>query len=260
MAPWYLIDDRTPLPAARNMAVDEALFQYCHHSRASFLRLYSWDLPSFSFGASQRAGRAIDRDFISAHGGAWVRRITGGKTVLHHREVTYSVVSSADVFFQDHDLLASYLLISQVLVSALRSLGLPAELSAGSPAELSRSANPCFSFPTRHEIEVAGRKIVGSAQKRDRQALLQHGSIPLAMDYDLYAGGSRFPADRLRQSMVSLGEISTRGDADLRAALIAAFAEFAGTGLVPFSSQDLDPAELAALEAKYGSDRWNFLL
>jgi len=260
MTPWYLVDGEPPGTPAHNMAVDEALFQFCHRTQASFLRLYAWDRPSFSFGASQRVERAIDRHYIAANGGAWVRRITGGKTVLHHREVTYAVVSSADVFFRDHDLLESYLLISQVLVKALRSLDLPAELSTGSPAELSRSANPCFSFPTRHEIEVGGRKMIGSAQKRDRQALLQHGSIPLAMDYDLYAGGSRFPAERLKQSMVPLSELTSRGAADLRAALVAAFTGFAGTDLVPFSSQSLDPVEVAALEAKYESDHWNFLL
>ena len=72
---------------------------------------------------------------------------TGGKTVLHDHEITYAVVSSEDLFFKEHDLHQSYMLISRVLVQAMRSLGVDASLSKGSAAELSRSSNPCFSFP-----------------------------------------------------------------------------------------------------------------
>lgn len=162
---WFLLLETEPRRAAENMARDEYMFQLCHESKRGFLRIYAWERPSFSTGVSQKAAKALDLDFIKANGCDYVRRISGGKTVLHDHEITYAVASSEDLFFKEHDLHQSYLLISRVLVRALQSLGVAATLSAGSPAELSRSLNPCFSFPTPNEIEVSGKKIIGSAQK-----------------------------------------------------------------------------------------------
>jgi lipoate-protein ligase A len=260
MSSWFLLAEPEPLPAAENMARDEHLFNLCHEKKRGFLRLYAWAKPSFSIGVSQKAQRALNIEFIRANGGEYVRRLTGGKAVLHHREITYAVVSSEDLFFKEHDLHQSYMLISRVLVQAIRSLGVEASLSKGSAAELSRSSNPCFSFPTPHEIEVAGRKIVGSAQKRDKQALLQHGSIPLAMDYDLYAGGANFPAAALRQSMTTWGDISLREPRELLEALVQGFREFTGGSLEPFEFSAEDRRCIGELREKYASDAWNLSL
>ncbi len=260
MPSWFLLSELEPLPAAENMARDEHLFCLCHESKRGYLRLYSWAKPTFSIGVSQRWQRALDLDFIHRRGCEYVRRVTGGKAVLHHHEVTYSVVSSEDLFFREHDLHQSYMLISRVIVQALRSLGIDALLSAGSAAELSRSHHPCFSFPTPHEIEVGSRKIVGSAQKRDKQALLQHGSIPLAMDYDLYAGGARFPAEALRQSMTTWGDISPRPADDLKEALVRGFRGFVGRDLEPVTFAPEDRERIAQLREKYASDAWNLSL
>jgi lipoate-protein ligase A len=260
MPSWFLLLEPEPLPAAENMARDELLFSLCHEAKRGFLRLYAWATPSFSIGVSQKAAQALDLEFIRDRGCEYVRRITGGKAVLHHREVTYAVASSEDLFFREHDLHQSYLLISRVLVTALRALGVDAVLSRGSAAELSRSSNPCFSFPTPHEVEVQGRKIVGSAQKRDRQALLQHGSIPLAMDYELYAGGARFPAAALRDSMVTWGDVSPLGEEDLRAAIAHAFRGLVGVDLEPMVFGAAERERIVPLREKYASDAWNLSL
>jgi lipoate-protein ligase A len=98
---------------------------------------------------------------------------------------------------------------------------------------------------------------VGSAQKRDRQALLQHGSIPLAMDYALYAGGAKFPAAVLQQSMTTWGDLSMRGALDLREALVRSFREFVGGELAPMAFTPDDQARIARLREKYSSDAWN---
>lgn len=260
MPSWFLLAEPEPLPAAENMARDEHLFNLCHEKKQGFLRLYAWEKPTFSIGVSQRAQRALNVEFIKRNGCEYVRRITGGKAVLHHREITYAVASSEDLFFREHDLHQSYLLISRVLVQAIRSLGVDAVLSKGSASELSRSHNPCFSFPTAHEIEVAGSKIVGSAQKRDRQALLQHGSIPLSMDYDLYAGGANFPAAALRKSMTTWSDISAREAHELRGALAASFRDFSGSDLVPMAFSAADGLRIGELREKYASDAWNLSL
>jgi len=257
MPAWFLLLEPEPLSAAENMARDETLFNLCHEKKCGFLRLYAWEKPTFSIGISQKVKRTLDLDFIRGQGCKYVRRLTGGKAVLHNVEITYAVASSEDLFFKEHDLHQSYMLISRVLVQAIRSLGVDATLSKGSAAELSRSHNPCFSFPTPHEIEVRGKKIVGSAQKRDKVALLQHGSIPLAMDYDLYAGGANFAAAMLQKSMTTWGDISPRRPDELKEALVRGFRDFVKADLVQmaFSSGDLD--RVAALREKYSSDAWN---
>jgi len=257
MPAWFLLLEPEPLSAAENMARDEALFNLCHEKKCGFLRLYDWEKPTFSIGVSQKVKHTLDLEFIRRQGCEYVRRLTGGKAVLHNVEITYAVASSEDLFFKEHDLHQSYMLISRVLVQAIRSLGVNATLSKGSAAELSRSHNPCFSFSTPHEIEVQGKKIVGSAQKRDKVALLQHGSIPLSMDYDLYAGGANFAAAMLKKSMTTWGDISPCGPDELKNALVCGFRDFVKADLVQFAFSPEDLDRVATLREKYSSDDWN---
>ena len=190
MPKWFLLYDSEPLPGADNMARDEYLYNLCHQEKFGFLRIYSCSAPTFSIGASQKTSRAINLPYLEQHNLAFVRRITGGKTVLHDNEVTYAVISSEDIFFKDNDLYNSYMLIAGFLMKVLESIGIKAQLSGSSSYALARSNQPCFSFPTANEIEIKGKKIIGSAQKRDKYALLQHGSIPLSMNFNMYAQGT----------------------------------------------------------------------
>ena len=257
---WFLLLETEPRRAAENMARDEYLFRLCHESKRGFFRIYAWERPSFSTGVSQKAAKVLNLDFIKTNGCDYVRRISGGKTVLHDQEITYAVASSEDLFFKEHDLHQSYLLISRILVQALQSLGVEATLSKGSTSELSRSHNPCFSFPTPNEIEVNGKKIIGSAQKRDKQALLQHGSIPLSMNYDLYAGGANSSAPFIKKSMTTWSDISNRSRQELTVALVQSFRSFIGTDFYQMDFNQEDQRQLAALTEKYGSDAWNLVL
>jgi len=259
MAVWFLLFDKQPLPPAENMARDEYLFNLCHKKKMGVFRIYSWKKPTFSFGVSQKINKAIHMQFIreSKDAFAYVRRITGGKTVLHNDEITYSVISSENIFYRDNDLFRSYMLISTVLVNAFNSLGLKAYLSKGSSSHLSKSNNPCFSFPTPNELEINGKKIVGSAQKRDNQALLQHGSIPLSMNYEDYAAGTRSKADLIKKSMTTLEEVSNITKEDLSQALINNFQDFIHQHLEVFEFDPNDQIALAELKKKYKSTDWN---
>jgi lipoate-protein ligase A len=258
MSQWFLLSDENPLPAALNMARDEYLFKLCHEKKIGFLRLYAWRKPTFSFGVSQRLTRAIDIDFVQQNKFSYVRRITGGKTVLHDDEVTYAVASSEDIFHRDNDLYRSYMLISTVLMNAFRAMGVDAYLSKGSPSHLSKSNHPCFSFPTPHELEIDGKKIVGSAQKRDNQALLQHGSIPVSMNYERYAAGTNSRPGIIKKSMTTLSEVSQKGKEDLRQALIASFEDFIRRPLEVFQFEPTDQEAIAEIEEKYKSTAWNY--
>jgi len=258
MSYWYLINEIKPLPAAENMARDEYLFNLCHTRKAGFFRLYSWATPSFSFGVSQQIKKVLDLAYIEKIGFSYVRRITGGKVVLHDDEMTYAVISSEDIFYREHDLYQSYMLIAEVLVDAFRRLNLDAALSGGSPAKLSRSNHPCFSFPTPNEIEIAGKKIVGSAQKRDHTALLQHGSIPNTMDYKRYARGTHSQPEFIAGSMTTLAQVSKKSPAGLKSALIDSFQSFIGSELQSFEFEEKQRKDIAELAKKYASKEWNF--
>ena len=144
------------------------------------LRVYSWTSPTLSFGRNQTASGAYDRGRLAERGIGVVRRPTGGRAILHDREVTYSVVGpTADA----GDLGESYARINRLLIAALCRLGLDAivvdrtDPSLKDPELERRGPLPCFHHPSAGEITLHGRKLVGSAQWRCSDALLQHGSI-----------------------------------------------------------------------------------
>ena len=159
------------------MAADEALLDRVVRSGGAFLRLYRWDPPTLSIGRNQR----IDVTPGVPH----VRRPTGGKAVWHDDEVTYAVAAPIALFGSLRD---AYCQIHTRFVAALRSLGVDASLAPYRPpvrplrfaqGRLSDGPTSCFASPVGGEILVNGRKLVGSAQVRRADALLQHGSILL---------------------------------------------------------------------------------
>lgn len=151
------------------MAADESLLDRVVRSGGAFLRLYRWDPPTLSIGRNQR----ID----VTPGVPLVRRPTGGKAVWHEDEVTYAVAAPIAQFGSLRD---AYCQIHTWLVAALRSLGVDASLAPYRPTvRPSDGPTSCFATPVGGEILVNGRKLVGSAQVRRSNALLQHGSILL---------------------------------------------------------------------------------
>lgn len=205
MTDWELICDREPLPGSWNMAVDEYLFLLAQKSQKTYLRFYTWLRPTASLGCSQDINKVLNLEECRKRGVDVVRRMTGGKLVLHHLEVTYSVASArADLFTPTLE--GSYRLISEALVLGLRSMGLPAELAASTPAAYARSHLPCFAYPARNEVEINGRKAIGSAQKRSGLSFLQHGSIPLVKEVELLSAISYGLDPARADSMTSLSD------------------------------------------------------
>lgn len=260
MSNWYFIEEKEPLSPFLNMAIDEHLFNICHNEISGFLRIYSWDRPSFSIGISQKVSRSVDLDYIKKNKFGFVRRITGGKTVLHNDEITYSVISSEEKFFKDNDLYKSYSLIADIILRTLNRADMKAELSKGSHSSLSKSSNPCFSFPTPNEIEVGGKKIVGSAQKRDKTALLQHGSIPISMNYSIYSGGTGFSERAIRRNMTTIRDESGISRDALVSHFVSSFEEFIGRSFKKYEFSENDRKEIRTLKEKYESEEWNLSL
>ncbi|HSA94503.1 MAG TPA: biotin/lipoate A/B protein ligase family protein [Acidobacteriota bacterium] len=249
------------MPGAWNMAVDEFLFQRAGDDSATYLRFYQWALPTVSLGYAQTAARVVDAAFCRRHGVDIVRRPTGGKLVLHHGEATYAVASSDVETFTD-TLRDSYQRISKALLKGLELMGLTPSLAETSPPFYAKGTMPCFAFPARDEIEIAGKKIVGSAQKRTGALFLQHGSIPMRKDEGLLASVSTPGKTPEREAgMTSIGEALGRTVefAWVAERLCAGFSEFFGVELEPLALGPEDMASITTLcDTRYATDAWTF--
>ena len=171
------------LSGAENMGCDMALMERARATGEAVVRVYSWSAPTLSFGRNQKT-TGYDRDTLAQKGIAVVRRPTGGRAILHHREITYSVTAPAEA---GGSIAAEYAWINELLLAALRSLGVPAEIAYRSERAPAPDANPCFATATPGEITAGGRKLAGSAQYRHDGALLQHGSILVSDDQSALA-------------------------------------------------------------------------
>lgn len=189
----------SPSPASWNMAVDHCLME----SDSAWIRFYQWEKPSISLGYFQPLTE-INMPFVLSQGDrmALVRRITGGKAVLHQHELTYSI--SAPVHYFPGHLRDSYAIIARGLQMGLKELGIQCDMVERTPEKL--EGGNCFQVPGWYEIVHGKKKLIGSAQTRRRGRLLQHGSLLLDKDIPLTRSVFRQdPADRLQS--VSLKEI-----------------------------------------------------
>ncbi|HEU0013339.1 MAG TPA: lipoate--protein ligase family protein [Longimicrobium sp.] len=191
---WRLLDT-PPAPGAWNMAVDEALADSVREGGPPVLRFYRWEPACLSLGRNQPSD-GYDRAEIARRGLDVVRRPTGGRAVLHHRELTYSAALPDGALGSPRE---AYTAINRALVAGLRRLGVPARVQGASGQRApAPSLAPCFEQPVEGEVVAAGRKLLGSAQRRERGVVLQHGSLPLHDDQSavaaLVAGGGPPPA------------------------------------------------------------------
>lgn len=257
---WNLIVDKTPLKGPMNMAVDEHLFRSLREKPQTYLRFYRWKKPTVSLGYSQRVLNVVDVANCRRQGIDIVRRMTGGKLVLHHKEVTYSLCSSDEETFTP-TLAESYRLVSQALMRGLERMGLEPYLADSPPDLYAKGDLPCFSYPARNEIEVDGKKIVGSAQKRVGSRFIQHGSIPLEEDGGLLKSISFLDGKESNIRMISLSQALGRkvsSDWPIEH-LRAGFSEYFGIVLKPkiFSKREME-AILKIQRERYESEAWTF--
>ena len=185
MTGWRLLVTE-PLDGASNMALDEAmLLARIKNVAPPTLRFFSWNPPTISLGYGQRLDARINVDACRQLGVGLVRRPTGGSAIYHdtiEREVTYSVVARGGDFEGSGDLLETYRWIGAGLTAGLRRLGVDAEMVPVKPSDPATTPAFCFARTGSYEIEVGGKKLIGSAQRRQAGAFLQHGSILLGAD------------------------------------------------------------------------------
>src|SRR2546426_5796703 len=176
-AGWRLLHD-PPAEGAWNMAVDEVLLDgVAAGSAPPTLGFYTWTPACLSLGYFQPFS-VVNVEGCRGLGIDIVRRPTGGRAILHDRELTYSIALPASVLGHDAGVLPSYRRLSLALQAGLRRLGINVGLAPESETPTRAVHGPaCFDRPSAHEILLQGRKAGGSAQVRRAGALLHHGSI-----------------------------------------------------------------------------------
>ena len=257
-----------PARGAWNMAVDEALLESVWRKTSlPVLRLYAWEPPCLSLGYAQPLPD-VDLARLEAHGWDLVRRPTGGRAILHTDEITYSVAAPPDEERLAGTVLEAYHRLAQALLAALQRLGLPAEIQEGSAAPSGPNANPvCFEVPSASEITVRGKKLVGSAQARRKEGILQHGSLPLTGDLSRIVEVLAYPDEEVRRRAAArLLERAATAESVLghpvsweqaSRAFQSAFQDVLG---LEFKAEGLSAAELARVEelvrVKYSHPDW----
>lgn len=251
LAPRWRLLVSAPADGATNMAVDHALLDRAASSDEAVLRIYTWERPTLSLGMHERARLAPE---AAANAGVdVVRRPTGGRALLHHREVTYSVTAPT----RGASLGESYRAINAILLDALRRLGVEATEAERRGRPLRPDGAACFAEPNAGELVVNGRKLVGSAQRRDDAAFLQHGSILLGDDQAMVAT-LRGQVDA-PPAAATLSEILGRDVIvpEVIAALATALSASCEVPLTALDATELD-ARLPQHLAHYRDARWTY--
>ena len=251
-----------PLDGALNMALDEALLLgRLRDVSPPTLRFFSWQPATISLGYGQALDHRIDVAAAAALGIGLVRRPTGGSAILHEGpelEVTYSVAARTGDFEGAGDLLETYRWIGAALAAGINRLGAPVEMVPVQPSDPTAMPTFCFARTGSYELEVAGLKVVGSAQRRQGSGFLQHGAVMLGAAPDRLR--RVFPTERdPLTGMTTLEAVLGRCPAfdETMTALAEGFRAVHGLELT-LGGLAAEEMELAGslVSEKYGTDRW----
>lgn len=252
---FRLIDSGCNTPSM-NMAIDEALLT----SKLPVLRFYAWKPAGLSIGYFQSV-KDFNFENLKKHNIALVRRLTGGNAVLHDKELTYSfIIDKKEI---PESVIESYKIISKGLLQGLNNMGLKAVMNED--IKKGQKSAVCFNDPSWYEILVNKKKIIGSAQKRINDKLLQHGAILIDIDVEKYCslfnnckGGL---IKKVKNRMTSINnEIKCKGSHDnVKEAMKKGFEKELG---IEFVEDKLKRGELCLAKKlernKYSTDKWNY--
>lgn len=249
------------------MAIDEAIADATIRGEAPpTLRFYEWEPPCLSLGHSQPFADVHARRSAAA-GYDIVRRITGGRAILHVDELTYSIAGPADVPQLSGGVLEVYHRLSAGLLDGLLRLSVPADVTPGHNRTTGAGSPACFDAPSAHELTVGERKLIGSAQCRRAGWLLQHGSLPMRGDVarivDVLSFATESEREGLRAALrgraTTIAEVLGREvSASVAAqALADGFAAALDILLIPGSLSAWELSRAAELrEEKYAAGGW----
>lgn len=270
---WNFINTGSKNPYY-NMAMDEALLNFVSRGEIDpVIRFYTWNPATLSIGYFQRLQKEIDIDKVKEKGYGLVRRQTGGRGVLHDKELTYSVIVPESHPNMPSTVTEAYKIISQGLLEGFKNLGfetyfaIPRSKEERDKLKQPRSA-VCFDAPSWYELVVEGRKIAGSAQTRQKGVILQHGSILQDIDIDDLFDMFKFKNERLKAKMkenfvqkaVAINDISNQHITlnEMENAFEAGFKKGLNIDFKPLELTKKQLEEVQELEDKYRSEAWMY--
>lgn len=164
-----------------NMKIDNELLEQSIQEGIlePIFRLYGWSPACISLGKNQSDG-FIDKQFLKDTGVDMVRRLTGGRALLHDDEITYSFICPVSYLKHGENVVKSYIEISQILIEKFKKIGI--QLDFGGDKKVNTKFDYCMLISTGADLCYEGKKLIGSAQCRKHGYILQHGSI--LYDYD----------------------------------------------------------------------------
>lgn len=270
---WNFINTGSKNPYY-NMAMDEALLNFVSRGEIDpVIRFYTWNPATLSIGYFQRLQKEIDIDKVKEKGYGLVRRQTGGRGVLHDKELIYSVIVPESHPNMPSTVTEAYKIISQGLLEGFKNLGFETYFAIPrSKEERDKLKQPrssvCFDAPSWYELVVEGRKIAGSAQTRQKGVILQHGSILQDIDIDDLFDMFKFKNERLKAKMkenfvqkaVAINDISNQHITlnEMENAFEAGFKKGLNIDFKPLELTEKQLEEVQELEDKYRSEAWMY--
>ena len=203
-----------------NMQIDSDLLDYAIENNLAYpiFRLYGWSPACISLGRNQDDS-FIDKQFLKDTGIDLVRRLTGGRALLHDNEITYSFICPVNYLKHGENVTKSYIEISRILIDKFKKIGI--ELNFGGNKKVSTKFDYCMLISTGADLCYEGKKLIGSAQCRKNGYILPHGSI--LYDYNRILLEKIFHENVNTNSITSIREINS----DIRKEdIIHLFSEF----------------------------------
>ena len=246
-------------PAAMNMAIDEAILIAQKAQPNPTLRFYEWSSPAFSFGYFQDIASEVDVEACRADGIELVKRITGGGTVVHGWELTYTLIlprATTEISISD-----AYQRIGQSLAKAFQKLGVRAQCYVASPASPEAVPNICLTNPAEHDVMSGGKKLAGVSVRRNRDGIMFQGYISLDIPPSFMLNSVSKDPEVQKHVCEKSTAINVEGRLITRDALIQTVRETFELGIT-FNSGELSLEEQTQaetfVETKYATSAWNF--
>jgi lipoate-protein ligase A len=241
-----------------NMALDEIAAETASTGGPRTVRVYQWDPSCLSLGYRQDP-ETVDWIYCKRQGIDVVRRQTGGGGIYHDTfgDISYSIIAPADEL--PGDLMDCYGLLCEPIVEAFRRMGVFAEFAEDDRPAIHEPACYLRAIHPAHDLLCGGRKISGNAQYRQRDAVIQHGSLSFDLTPDRHLGVFSNPDTSSEEFGGRVTSVTNHADISREEAvetLETCLAEWADTRTGGWSDQELDDAELRA-ERKYDSESWN---
>ncbi|SEH16100.1 lipoate-protein ligase A [Natronorubrum sediminis] len=258
---WRLIRD-DPREGPLQMAVEEVAARTALEDDLRTVRVYSWEPSTLSLGYRQDP-ETVDWEYCERNGIDVTRRQTGGGGIYHDRDADISYTIVAPAAEVPGDLMACYELFCEPILEGLRRMGVDADFASAEqpsiyqPSCYLRDINPAHDVVAPASTGADAKKISGNAQYRQRDVVIQHGSISYDLESDHHVGvfDTDLETGAFDERVTSIrDEVGIDRDAAVDA-LATALAEWCGAEEGTWRSSEIEAARDLA-DRKFGSDAW----